>query len=250
MSIAALNAKKHVYSAVPMAISADDCKEIIEAVKKNKRTYMMGETCIYYPCAMYCKQENQKGTFGSFVYAESQYFHDLSHFPKAFTDDKPNSAVPPFFYSTHSTAMVLHATNSYVTEVTAFGYNDVEKDTPFKIGKNPWNNEFSNEFSFMRLANGGIARVAECRRIGYKAPSSFISGFYGTKGSYQFNNAQHLLIEMNEEKDADGPNSYGIENKEKVRLTDVSDEINPYDMTAAKEYDDKFKSRVANHAWQ
>lgn len=240
MSVAALNAKKHVYSAVPMGISPEECKEIIDAVKKNKRTYMMGETCIYYPCSMYCKQEYEKGTFGKFVYAESQYFHDLSHFPQVFIDDKPNSAVPPFFYPTHSTAMVLHATGAYATKVTAFGYKDTETDTPFQKGKNPWDNEFSDEFSLMCLSNGGVARVSECRRIGYKAPSSFISGFYGTRGSYQFNNAQHLLVKMRENES----DEYA------VTLTDVSDEVNPYDMTENKDKDADFKLKVANHVWQ
>lgn len=240
MSVAALNAKKHVYSAVPMGITPEECKAIIDAVKENKRTYMMGETCIYYPCSMYCKKEYDKGTFGNFVYAESQYFHDLSHFPQDFIDDKPNSAVPPFFYPTHSTAMVLHATGAHVTKVTAFGYKDVEENTPFEKGKNPWDNEFSNEFSLMRLNNGGVARVSECRRIGYKAPSSFISGFFGTQGSYQFNNAQHLLVQMNNDESGEY----------RVNLTDVSDEVNPYDMTDNKGKDDDFKVKVANHVWQ
>lgn len=248
MAIAALNAKKHVYSAVPMGISPEDCKGIIEAVKKNKCTYMMGETCIYYPCAMYCKQENDKGTFGNFVYAESQYFHDLSHFPKDFIEDKPNSAVPPFFYPTHSTAMVLHATGAHVNKVTAFGYKDVEKDTPFEAGKNPWDNEFSNEFSLMQLSNGGIARVSECRRIGYRAPSSFISGFYGTKGTYQFNNAQHLVTRVVEGNHAE--NKYGEKYIERVNIKDVSDEVNPYEMTSAKNDSEDFKLMVANHVWQ
>lgn len=239
MSVAALKAKKHVYSAVPMGISPEECKAIIDAVKENKRTYMMGETCIYYPCSMYCKKEYEKGTFGSFVYAESQYFHDISHFSKEFIEDKPNSAVPPFFYPTHSTSMVLHATGAYATKVTAFGYKDTEKDTPFEKGKNPWDNEFSNEFSLMQLSNGGIARISECRRIGYKAPSSFISGFYGTRGSYQFNNAQHLLVKMNND-----------DSEYKVKLTDVSDEVNPYNMTENKESDPDFKIKVANHSWQ
>ena len=248
MAIAALEAKKHVYSAVPMGISPEECKEIIDAVKRNKRTYMMGETCIYYPCAMYCKKEYKKGTFGNFVYAESQYFHDISHFPKNFVEDRPNSAVPPFFYPTHSTAMVLHATDAHVTKVTAFGYKDVEKDTPYAISKNPWDNEFSNEFSLMQLSNGGVARISECRRIGYKAPSSFISGFYGTRGTYQFNNAQHLLTQMVEGEDK--VNSRGEEYRELVSLKDVSDEVNTYEMTAAKATDDDFKVQVANHMWQ
>ena len=230
----ALEAGKHVYSAVPMASSVEECREIIELVKKTGLTYMMGETCIYFPCALYCKREYEKGTFGKFVYGESQYYHDLSHFPKDFTADRPNSAVPPFFYPTHSTSMLLYATGAHVLKVTGVGYRDTEPDTPYVAEENPWRNEFSNEYSLMQLSNGGTARVNECRRIGYKAPSSFISGFYGTKGAYQFNNAQHLLTTLT-------PTG--------VALSDVSDEVNPSAMTESRQLPD-FKQQVANHGWQ
>ena len=235
LAVRALDAGKHVYSAVPMAISVEDCGRIIEAVKRSDRIYMMGETCIYYPSSMFCKEAYERGDFGKFVYAESQYYHDLSHFPKDFTDDKPNSAVPPFFYPTHSTAMVLHATNAYVTKVTAMGYCDAEEDTPFAKGKNPWDNEFSNEFSLMRLSNGGVARVSECRRIGYKAPSSSVASFYGTQGSYQFSNAQHIFSSLT---------------KTGVELKDVSDYVNPCAMTAKNDGSTAFKNLVANHKFQ
>ena len=225
---------KDVYSAVPMAISVEDCKKIIDAVEKSGKTYMMGETCVYYPCAMLCRKKYQAGEFGKFVYGESQYFHDLSHFPEAFQKDRRSSGVPPFFYPTHSTAMILHAADTYATKVTALGYVDQEENTPFAEGENYWNNTFSNEFSLMQLANGGVARVSECRRIGYKAPSSYISGFYGTKASYQFSNAQHLLT---------------MHNEKGVELQEISDLVNPERMTAHKT-DDDFKNQVANHGYQ
>ena len=55
--IAALKAGKHVYSAVPMGVSVEECQEIVALVKETGLTYMMGETCIYYPCSMFCKQQ-------------------------------------------------------------------------------------------------------------------------------------------------------------------------------------------------
>ena len=233
--VRALEAGKDVYSAVPMAITVEDCRRIIEAVKRTGQIYMMGETCIYYPSAMYCKEAFERGDFGKFVYAESQYYHDLSHFPKVFREDKPNSAVPPFFYPTHSTAMVLHATGAHVEKVSAMGYCDAEEDTPFAVGKNPWNNLFSNEFALMRLSNGGVARVSECRRIGHKAPSSSVQSFCGTEGSYQFSNAQHLVQKLS----AEG-----------VSLKDVSDYVNPEEMTKNNNGTLEFKSFVANHGYQ
>ena len=47
--IKALKAGKHVYSAVPIASSVEDVKEILRLVKETRLTYMMGETCYYYP---------------------------------------------------------------------------------------------------------------------------------------------------------------------------------------------------------
>lgn len=232
--VRALEHGKAVYSAVPMAVTVEDCKKILDAVERTGNLYMMGETCVYYPSSMYCKEANEQGKFGNFVYGESQYFHDLSHFHSDFLADRRSSAVPPFFYPTHSTAMILHATGSTVTKVTAFGYVDKEENTPFAVGENHWDNVFSNEYSLMQLKNGGVARVCECRRIGYKAPSSFVSGFYGTQGSYQFNNAQHLVTKLT---------------KKGVDISDVSDYVNPKAMTENKN-DEKFKQDVANHVYQ
>lgn len=232
--IKALEAGKHVYSAVPMASEVHECQQIVETVKRTGLTYMMGETCYYYPSSMFCRFNFQKGTFGKFVYGEAQYHHDIMHFSDAFRSDKKTAGVPPFFYPTHSTAMLLAAADSYCTRVVAFGYEDSEEDGFFRKGVNLWDNTFSNSYSLMKLANGGTARINECRRIGYKAPSSYVSSFYGTKAGYQFNNAQHCLTEHTNTG---------------VIFTDVSDQVNPVEMTAHKDEPD-FKGKVANHAWQ
>lgn len=230
----ALLADKKVYSAVPMASDVQECLEIADMVKKTGLTYMMGETCYYYPSSMYCRKAYKEGIFGKFVYGESQYHHDISHFPVDFLADRSSTGVPPFFYPTHSTAMILAAADSYVKRVAAFGYEDMEMDGIFEKGINQWDNVYSNSFSLMMLENGGTARVNECRRIGYKAPSSYVSSFYGTQGAYQFSNAQHLLT---------------IKTPSGVDLKDVSDYVNPYEMTKHKNEAD-FKQKVANHEWQ
>ena len=230
----ALSAGKHVYSAVPMASEVEQCQQIVEKVAETGLTYMMGETCYYYPSSMLCRYKFQEGFFGKFVYGEAQYHHDISHFPANFRADKRSAGVPPFFYPTHSTAMLLAAADSYCTRVVAFGYEDTEGDGIFEKGVNQWDNVFSNSYSLMKLANGGTARINECRRIGYKAPSSYVSSFYGTKGAYQFSNAQHILTKLTEKG---------------VDLQDISDDVNPIEMTHHKDEVD-FKQKVANHTWQ
>ena len=230
----ALLAGKHVYSAVPMASRVEECQEIVALVKKTGLTYMMGETCIYYPCSMFCKERYESGEMGKFVYAEAQYHHDISHFSEWFRADKRSAGVPPFYYPTHSTAMVLHAVSAHVTKVVAMGYEDQEHDGIFEKGVNQWDNVISDGFSLMKLSNGGTARINVCRRIGYKAPSSYINGFYGTKGAYQFSNAQHILTHLT---------------REGVDFQDVSALVNPRVMEEHRN-DADFKAKVANHGWQ
>lgn len=233
LAINALKAGKNVYSAVPMASKVEDCAEIIKLVKEKNLVYMMGETCIYYPCSMFCKKAYERGEFGKFVYGEAQYHHDLLHFG-VLRNDMPTLAIPPLYYSTHSVSMLLYALNEHVTRVTAVGYVDTEPDTPYTVGGNQWDNVYSNEYSLMQLSGGATIRINECRRIGYKAPSSYISAFYGTQGAYQFTNAQHIVTHLTEEG---------------VTLDDVSEEVNPIEMTKHVG-EPKFKEQVANHVWQ
>ena len=82
-------------------------------------------------------------------------------------------------------------------------------------------------------------KILKYRRIGYKSPSSYISGFYGVDGSYEFSNAQHILIQRTSKPGE----------PEKMNLTDVSDYVNPHTMTANKD-DPEFKIKAANHKWQ
>jgi predicted dehydrogenase len=229
--VKALKAGKHVYSAVPMASTVEECQEIVELVKKTGLTYMIGETCYYWPCAMYCREMYRKGEFGKFVYGESQYYHDIAHFNYKI---KSHEGVPPFFYPTHSIAMLTSSIDSYVTRVTAFGYEDTEYDGKFEVGKNLWDNTMSNGYSLMKLANGGTARINECRRIGVRAPSSYISTVYGTEGAYEYSNAQHIFVKATPDKHI---------------LTDASDIVNTVAMTEHKN-DPDFKEQVANGSWK
>ncbi len=234
ITIRALKAGKHVFSAVPMASTVEECMEIVRLVKETGLTYMIGETCYYYPCAMFCREAYAAGKFGAFSYAAAQYYHHIDSI--SYGKIKEERGMPPLFYPTHSTAMILSAVQSYVKRVTCAGTKT--DDPAFRKDGNPWGNEFINQYVFMELANGGTARVTEARGFGYGKPSSYISSLYGTRGSYEFSNAQHLLYAA----DFSGET-------EKITLTDVSDYVNPADMVKNKHLPD-FKERVANGEWQ
>ena len=199
MVIKALEAGKNVYSAVPIACEIDEIGEIIETVKKTGKVYMMGETCYYYPCAIYCRQKYKEGGFGKFVYGESQYYHDISEMYADFKHSagdawrKP-AGIPPMFYPTHSISMILSALpGEHIKKVSCFGYEDHNVDDIYGNGKNYWDNPFSNETALFSLSGGGVMRVNEFRRVGINKPSSYITAFYGDEGSYECSVTQHTF---------------------------------------------------------
>ncbi|MDO5477694.1 MAG: Gfo/Idh/MocA family oxidoreductase [Clostridia bacterium] len=201
MVVKALKAGKHVYSAVPIACEIDEIKEVIETVNETRKIYMMGETCYYYPCAIYCRKKYKEGGFGKFVYGESQYYHDISEMYADFKHSAGNddwrkpAGIPPMFYPTHSISMLLSALpeGEHITKVSCFGYEDHHEDAIYGEGKNYWDNPFSNETALFKLSGGGVIRINEFRRVGINKPSSYITAFYGQEGSYECSVTQHTF---------------------------------------------------------
>lgn len=200
MVIKALKAGKHVYSSVPCSIDVNDFFEIAKLVKETRLTYSMGETGFYRAPAIFCRQEFEKGTFGKFVYGEAQYNHDIRNMEESFKSSggdrwKEYAGIPPFFYPSHSTAMVLSAMPGvYAKRVTAMGFKGSPRTDIYGVdGQNLYNNPFSAESMLLELSNGGIVRISENRCLGWMSPETYITQFYGTDGGYEFSVARHHL---------------------------------------------------------
>ena len=206
MAIASLKAGKHIYSAVPCSLKIEEIKEIIELVTKTRLTYTMGETGFYRAPAIFCREEYAKGTFGKFTYGEAHYNHDIRNMEDSFRSSggdkwKEFAGIPPMYYPTHSTAMVLSSMPGvYAKKVVALGYaGSPRTDIYGTEGQNLYNNPFSNTTMLLELSNGGIARISENRCVGWKAPETYISQFYGTDGGYEFSVAKHHVAHWKEE---------------------------------------------------
>jgi len=76
VSVAALGAGKHVLSEVTAAVTMDECWQLLEAVKKSGKKYMMAENCCYSKHVMLVEEMVKKGLFGKTYYAEGEYLHD------------------------------------------------------------------------------------------------------------------------------------------------------------------------------
>ncbi len=235
MVIASLKAGKHVYSAVPCTTDIDEIIEIKELVEKTRLTYSMGETGVYRAPAIFCRREFENGTFGKFTYGEAHYNHDIRNMENSFRssggeDWKRFAGVPPMYYPTHSTSMILSTMPGvYAKKVVGFGFEGSPRtDIYGKDGQNNYDNPFSNTVMMLELSNGGIARISENRCVGWQSPETYISQFYGTDGGYEFSVARHSLARWNPEK----PGT--------VIMKDVTKELQPkgvYDLIVS-DYDD------------
>ncbi|MGF1484082.1 MAG: Gfo/Idh/MocA family protein [Opitutales bacterium] len=191
----ALQAGKHVYTAVPMGNSLEEIGELVELVKTTGQVYMMGETSLYYPCLLYCRERFAKGDFGKFIYGEGEYYHDMADNMAPFYKIYQNAhgdkwrqyaGFPPMLYPTHSVAMVLGVTGARMTHVSCIGYNDTaHEDGCWGQGKNFWDNPFSSQCGLFQTSDGGMARINEFRRVGISNHNHVRLSIFGTKATFE-----------------------------------------------------------------
>jgi predicted dehydrogenase len=208
--IQAMQAGKHVYSAVPIIAIPDGneildwCDKLVETCRRTGLHYMLGETTYYRPQAMYCRRRTKEGAFGDFVYSEGEYYHDvdartnlrevmkrrstgragqewlaLREQYRARAKANPYAANGPMHYPTHSTSGPVSVMGAHALKVCAWGYANRTGDPYF--ADNVY--AFSNETALFKMSNGATMRILEYRETGH--PEREIFRVYGTKGSFE-----------------------------------------------------------------
>ncbi|GHJ39287.1 Gfo/Idh/MocA family protein [Streptomyces sp. TS71-3] len=190
--LAALEAGKHVYSAVPMGVSRAEITAIVDAVRSTGLTYMMGETSQYNPATVHARNQIASGAFGRLFYAEGDYVHDMDlGFYAAYqysggVNWKATASYPPLMYPTHSIGGILGAWDTHAVSVSAIGVRDERGDGVFDKEVSQFGNDLSNATALFETAGGGSFRTNEFRRVGY--PSHIKESrfrFFGTEASME-----------------------------------------------------------------
>jgi predicted dehydrogenase len=206
-AVQALNAGKHVYSAVPAAYGLDELTELVRTVEETGHIYMIGETSYYYPCAVYCRQRYQAGDFGRIVYGEGEYYHDWDHglyeVAKWRGGERwlEQAGGPPMYYPTHSTSLIISVTGAHMTHVSCLGFVDEHEDGIYRPGANVYGNVFSNESALFRMSDGSMCRINEFRRIGH--PGTVRMSLHGTLGSYEEQANAQVWVTKNAQETTD-----------------------------------------------
>ncbi len=203
--VQAMEAGKHVYSAVPIISVPDDdeildwCDRLVQTCNKTGLSYMLGETTYYHPEAMFCRRKAREGAFGDFVYAEGEYIHDVDNAcslrevtkmrlaSKAGQEwikinenyAKRNLLHAPMHYPTHSTSGPVCVMQAHAVKATCYGFQNQTNDPYFQEGA------FSNETAIFKMSNGATVRICEFREAALPASETF--RVFGTRGSYAEN---------------------------------------------------------------
>jgi predicted dehydrogenase len=137
-----LNAGKHVISAVPAAMTLEDCQLLRETVEKTGLTYMMAETSWYHQSVISARKWFAAGKFGEIFYTEAEYHHP--GLESLFFEGPKRTwrhGLPPMNYPTHCTGYLVGVTGERMTRVACTGWGDGDEIVRDNVYKNPFWNE-------------------------------------------------------------------------------------------------------------
>jgi predicted dehydrogenase len=158
MATEAMKAGKHVISAVPAGIFADEMEKLLECVKRTGLKYMMAETSYYRPEVITCREWAREGRFGTIFYSESEYHHEgllsLMFDERGFPTWR--HGFPPLLYPTHCTGMIVPVTGERLTEVQAIGWGDGHEVLRSNLYRNP----FWHGVALFKTSGGHSSRIS------------------------------------------------------------------------------------------
>lgn len=194
-AIQAMEAGKHVYTAVPAAWTLEECDALVKAVERTGQLYMNGETSYFRKECAWARQQHEAGQFGDIVLIEAEYLHDLDHGLREvamrrhganFSMRKTGGA--PMHYPSHSMCFAVSIPGQHAVSVSCLGYSMPGDD--WWRADTESGNTMSNQTALFEMSGGAMARICEFRRIGHPGAER-VTRIYGTEGSFESGVAGH-----------------------------------------------------------
>ena len=146
MTIAALEAGKHVACTVPMATSIADCRAIVDLARRTGLRYMMMETVVYGREFLWLKQLYDDGELGKLQFLQASHQQDMDGWPNYWP------GLPPMWYATHCVGPMLALTDASAEYVSCFGSGTIRKKLAEKYGS-----PFAVESAQVKLKDSDLA---------------------------------------------------------------------------------------------
>ena len=185
MSLAALDAGKHVMCTVPMATTVEECRQVVEKVNETGLKYMMAETVVYSREFLFIKEMYDKGELGKIQHLAASHPQDMDGWPDYW------ERMIPMHYATHVVSPCLGLVEGLAEYVSCFGSGTVRDDIAEKSG-----NQFAVETCHIKIKDSDL--TAHIWRCLYDVARQYRESFdvYGTKKSFEWTlveNEPHVL---------------------------------------------------------
>ena len=154
-----MNHGKHCISAVPAAVSIEECQQLKATKERTGLKYMMAETSYYRAPTMLARQMWADQKFGDFLFSEVEYYHPDIGMAKDGLSNRGGKRTwrygyPPMLYPTHSTCFHVGVTKERLTKVSCLGWGD---DDP-AMKDNEYDFPFCNQSALFKTSGGNICR--------------------------------------------------------------------------------------------
>jgi predicted dehydrogenase len=117
MVMESLNAGKHTACTIPMATTIEQCQDIVAAVKRSEKVYMMMETSLYTREFLYVKDLVDTGKIGRIQFVRSDHMQNMAMegWPAYW------QGFPPFLNGTHALSPAVAIIGKRPISVIAHG---------------------------------------------------------------------------------------------------------------------------------
>lgn len=209
-AIDSMEAGKDVLCEKPMTASVQEAKEIVAAVKRTGRRFMVGQVCRYAPGFMLAKKMVVEGDVGELFFVESEYAHSYAESP-GIGNWRKDPRREPFLGGGCHAVDLLRWIAGDMQEVFAYSNHKCLTDWPVD----------DCTIAVYRFSKNIIGKVMVS--IGCLRPYTMRTVLYGTKGTIICDNTspQIQLCKQGNFKSVPSFASFPVE----IESHNVSDEI-------------------------
>ena len=179
IAIAAMKAGMDVLCEKPMALKAEDCREMIDASEETGKKLMVGQICRFTPSFVLAKEMVEHGEIGELVFVESEYAHKYLNTSIGWRVSDPNRNVV-VGGGCHAVDLLRWFAGNPM-EVMAFENKKVNDQWPY-ADTTIASMKFENDIIGKVLVSGGCTRSYTMRTC-----------LYGTKGTIIVDNTSTTL---------------------------------------------------------
>lgn len=205
-SIKALNAGKHVLCEKPMAYSAQEAEEMLEAAKKNNKLLMIGFVLRFSDDARIAMDFIQKGYLGDVYYSKAQYVRRHGNPGGWFADKARSGGGPIIDLGVHVIDLTRYLMGSPKPVSVYAAASDRMGNRPYLKNKEGWKPKGASDADICTVEDFATALIRyDNGAVTYLETSYDLNGediakrqLFGTKGGMDLSNGVKIYGECND----------------------------------------------------